>query len=68
MLVFGPQKVEVSQRGGESHQHGDDGNKKTGSVSDILFKHDACCLRTNLELSAELLNEIKVKIAHSIAV
>lgn len=56
------QKVEVPQRCCETDQNGDDGNKSTGSVSDILLKHDLHCFRTNLYLSPELLNDLALKL------
>ena len=39
MFLFCLQKIEISERCAETDQHGDDGDKSTCSVSDILFKH-----------------------------
>ena len=58
LLLFVLEKIQITQRWSKSNQHGDDGDKSTGSVSDILFKHGFNCYTTNLDLSGELLNEI----------
>ena len=53
MLVFGFQEIKVAECCAKSDQHGDDCNKSTCSVSDILFKHGLYCFTTNLYVSAE---------------
>ena len=39
MFILSAQKVQISQRSGETNQHGDDSDKGACSVSNILLEH-----------------------------